>query len=119
MGEEKQMSRDEVMAFISSEMKAGSGKGEITQKLVRKGLSSTEASELVEVAYPHFRRVAEKEEVSGVHLLPAIAGGVGAALIGGIIWAVIVVTIEREIGFMALGIGFLCGFGVVLRPFWE
>jgi len=40
-----------------------------------------------------------------------IAGGV-AALIGGGVWAGIAIGTEREIGYVAWGIGLLCGFAV-------
>jgi hypothetical protein len=47
-------------------------------------------------------------------LLPAVVGGVFAALLGGALWAVLVVVSGYEIGFAAIGIGFLSGFGVLL-----
>ncbi|MGF1453130.1 MAG: hypothetical protein ACFB21_13770 [Opitutales bacterium] len=39
-------------------------------------------------------------------------GGVAAALVGAVIWAVITVTTEFQIGFMAIGVGLLCGLAV-------
>ena len=41
-----------------------------------------------------------------------IAAGVVAALIGAVLWAVITVTTEYQIGFMAIGVGLLVGFAV-------
>ncbi len=43
--------------------------------------------------------------------LAAIAGSI-AALIGGALWAVITVVTEYQIGFMAVGVGFLVGTAV-------
>ena len=40
--------------------------------------------------------------------------GVAAAIIGAIIWAIVTVTTEYQIGWMAIGIGFLVGFTVRL-----
>ena len=47
-------------------------------------------------------------------LVPAVIGGVLASLAGGAAWAALVVISGYEIGFAAVGIGFLSGFGVVL-----
>jgi len=47
-------------------------------------------------------------------LLPAIAAGLVAALVGGIVWGLIVKISEYEVGFVAWGIGFIAGTAVVL-----
>ena len=47
-------------------------------------------------------------------LLPAIAAGLVAALVGGIIWGLIVKISDYEVGFVAWGIGFIAGTAVVL-----
>jgi hypothetical protein len=39
-------------------------------------------------------------------------GGIGAATIGAIIWAIITATANYQIGWMAVGVGFLVGFAV-------
>lgn len=44
----------------------------------------------------------------------AILAGLAAAIIGGILWAVITVTTKYQIGFMAIGVGFLVGYAVSL-----
>jgi hypothetical protein len=41
-----------------------------------------------------------------------IAAGLVATLIGAVLWAVITVTTEFQIGFMAIGVGVLVGFAV-------
>ncbi len=41
-----------------------------------------------------------------------VVGGIVAAALGAAIWAGITVALERQIGFMAIGIGFLVGFAV-------
>ena len=45
-------------------------------------------------------------------LVPAIIAGSVAGLIGAAVWAAIAVFTEREIGWIAIGIGFLVGFAV-------
>lgn len=42
----------------------------------------------------------------------ALMGGLAAAIVGAIIWAVITVTTEYQIGYMAIGVGLLVGFSV-------
>jgi len=46
------------------------------------------------------------------NLLLACIGGASAALIGAVLWAVVTVFTKYQIGFMAVGIGFLVGFSV-------
>ena len=47
-------------------------------------------------------------------LLPAIAAGLVAAIVGGIVWGLIVKVSDYEVGFVAWGIGFIAGTAVVL-----
>jgi hypothetical protein len=47
-------------------------------------------------------------------LLPAIAAGLVAAIVGGIVWGLIVKISDYEVGFVAWGIGFIAGTAVVL-----
>jgi hypothetical protein len=47
-------------------------------------------------------------------LLPAIAAGLAAAIVGGIVWGLIVKISDYEVGFVAWGIGFIAGTAVVL-----
>lgn len=50
-----------------------------------------------------------KEEQS---LFRGIVAGAGAAVIGAIIWAIVTVVTDYQIGWMAVGIGFLVGYAV-------
>ncbi len=47
-------------------------------------------------------------------LLPALAAGLVAALVGGIAWGLIVKISDYEVGIVAWGIGFIAGTAVVL-----
>ena len=47
-------------------------------------------------------------------LLPAVAAGLVAALVGGVAWGIIVKTSDYEVGIAAWGIGFIAGTAVVL-----
>ena len=46
-------------------------------------------------------------------LIMGLVGGVLAASVGGVLWGLIVKWTEYEIGYMAVGLGLLCGFGVL------
>jgi len=46
-------------------------------------------------------------------LLPAIGAGLVAAIVGGIIWGLIVKISDYEVGFVAWGIGFIAGTAIV------
>jgi len=46
------------------------------------------------------------------NLLSGILGGAAGAIIGAALWAVVTVVTGYQIGFMAVGVGFLAGLGV-------
>lgn len=46
------------------------------------------------------------------NLIGGILAGMFASMIGAIVWAVITVTTEHQIGFMAIGVGFLAGYAI-------
>ena len=42
----------------------------------------------------------------------AIGAGLTAAIVGAAVWAIITITIKYQIGWMAIGVGFLVGFAI-------
>src|SRR5689334_16505111 len=46
------------------------------------------------------------------NIVLAFGAGIGAALIGAVAWAVVTVITKLEIGWMAVGVGFIVGFAV-------
>ena len=48
------------------------------------------------------------------NLSVALLAGIVAAVIGGIAWAIVTVTTEYQIGYMAIAVGFVVGFAVRL-----
>lgn len=53
------------------------------------------------------------EEETNLKRLPlAILSGLGASIIGAVIWAVVTVLTGYQIGYMAIGVGFLVGFAI-------
>ena len=114
MKNEAAMTTEELQAFVTNEMKAGTSRGAISQKLVQRGLESSEAARIVESLHEHIRQALQEEELAASHLLPALGAGALAALAGGLAWAVVVALTEYEIGYLAWGIGLLSGFAVML-----
>jgi hypothetical protein len=53
-----------------------------------------------------------QEATTPGRFIPGILAGLAAALVGAVIWAVITVTTKYQIGFMAIGVGFLVGYAV-------
>jgi hypothetical protein len=54
-----------------------------------------------------------EERPAAAALLPALAAGIVAAVMGGVVWGLIVKWTDYEVGFVAWGIGFLVGLAVV------
>ncbi len=56
----------------------------------------------------------EAEQAAPAHLLPAVLGGVVASILCGAAWATIAIVTGFVIGYAAVGVGFVTGWGVVL-----
>ncbi len=66
------------------------------------------AAELDPAQLLYLRQKLESEQ----NLLLGIVGGIGAAIAGAAVWAGVTVVTGYQIGFMAIGIGFLVGFAI-------
>jgi hypothetical protein len=110
---ERGNSGEDALAFVAEQMKAGANEESIVAMLQERGVERGEAQQLVGSVYPELMRAAEAEEYSSEALLPGLAGGILAALVGGVVWGLIVILTDYEVGFVAWGIGFLAGFLVV------
>ena len=69
---------------------------------------------VADLGHDHRLRVAaEIERIHGQqNLAMAILGGVVASIVGAVLWAVITAVTQFQIGFMAIGVGFLVGWAV-------
>lgn len=110
---EREESGEDAVAFVAEQMKAGADEDAIVAMLQERGVERGEAQQLVSTVYPEIMRAAEAEQYSSEALLPALAGGVLAAIVGGLVWGFIVILTDYEVGFVAWGIGLLAGFLVV------
>jgi hypothetical protein len=111
--EEREKSGEDAVAFVAEQMKAGADEDAIVAMLQERGVERGEAQQLVGSVYPELMRAAEAEQFSSQALMPALAGGLLAAIVGGVVWGLIVILTDYEVGFVAWGIGFLAGFLVV------
>lgn len=100
-------------AFVVEQMRAGVDQETIVARLAEKGVEPAEARDVVESVYPEVMRAAEAERFEPRALVPAALAGLLAAVVGGAVWAVVVVKTGYEIGFAAVGIGILAGYSVV------
>jgi len=69
---------------------------------------ATEARQIDPSQMQYLRQRLESEQ----NLPLALVAGAGAAIVGAAVWAGVTVATEYQIGFMAIGIGFLVGFAV-------
>jgi hypothetical protein len=107
------LSKEELEAQISEELVGGKNRTDVVRNLVQSGMTESEANQAVERIYFEMKKTAQEEEFSGEVLVPALLGGLIAAVIGGAVWGGIAIWTGYEVGYVAWGIGLLCGLGVV------
>jgi hypothetical protein len=107
-------SQAELEGTIAEQLGSGKNRTDVVRGLVQSGMTESEANQAVERIYFQLKKTASDEEFSGSALVPAILGGLLAAIIGGAVWGGIAIFTGYEVGYVALGVGFLCGLGVVL-----
>ena len=101
-------------SFIAAQLNTRNDPSIIIQKLEGMGVDQGEASQLVQIVQAQIgtQPCPAGQPLVSSTLPMSILGGVLAAIIGGFIWGMIVKVTNFEIGFMAIGIGALCGYGV-------
>ena len=104
---------ESLFEYIVEQIRAGVNDTSIIRSLSEMGLSQPDAAEVVESVHADLAVAAEAERATGGSLLVALIAGVGAAILGGVIWGLIIINTGYEIGFMAWGLGLLAGFGVL------
>ena len=104
---------EKLYTFVAEEMKEGKEKFSIIQGLVDTGVDRTKASDIVDRIYDDIAIKTQEEQASSSSIVPAVVGGLIAAIVGGVTWGLIVIGTGHEIGFMAWGMGWLGGFAVV------
>src|SRR5208337_154099 len=115
---QEKMKREEAVKsiynYVVGELNKGADKVIVSQKLIESGMDPTESIKFVETVKQHMLETAEKEKITVSAYLPALIGGIIAALLGGLGWCWLAKITNKEYGYAALGIGFLCGSGVLI-----
>ena len=106
--------QSELEALIADRLNSGKQKMEVVDELVKSGMTHGESMQIVDQIYFELKKTAREEEFSNDVLLPALLGGLIAAGLSGAVWAAIAVWTGYEIGYVAWGVGLLCGLGVVM-----
>lgn len=119
MGTEAQAGSQEnqaqqVVQFVVQQMKAGMDKAAIASKLQAMGMDVLDSRKVVDAVHGEMMQMAEAQRVTSGSLFSGAIGGLLAAVVCGALWALIVRLTDYEIGYMALGLGFVVGVAVVL-----
>lgn len=106
--------QEEFEVLIMEQLGSGKNRTEVVRELVQSGMTESEATPAVERVFFEMKKTVSEEEYSGEVLFPALLGGLIAAVMGGAIWGGIAIWTGYEIGYVAWGVGLLCGMGVVM-----
>ena len=106
--------QSELKTLIAERLNNGKQKMEVVDELVHSGMTHGESMQIVEQIFYELKKTIREEEFSGEVLLPALLGGLIAAVIGGAIWGGVAIWTGYEVGYVAIGVGLLCGLGVVM-----
>ncbi len=118
MTEETQSNQQEeiqkLYAFVAEQMKEGADKGVIIRNLIKMGVDENDAQALVDKIHAEITEAVKKEQLNNTLIVSASLGGIIAAVTCGVLWGLIVIITEYEIGFMAWAVGLVVGFSVIL-----
>ena len=110
-GQEK--AAEELSKYVLTRMKQGKDKHAITSELKADGAVHEEADRVVGQMYDAIMDSARKEQFTSDSWQPALLGGLGAAVVGGIVWGLIMIFTGFEAGIVAWALGWLCGWAVL------
>jgi hypothetical protein len=106
--------QSELKTLIAERLNSGKQKMQVVDELVRSGMTHGESMQIVEQIAYELKKTVREEEFSGEVMLPALLGGLIAAVVSGAIWGGITILTGYEVGYVAIGVGYLCGLGVVM-----
>ena len=113
INQEKKADYKKLISFVVEQVKSGTDQSVISQKLVEMGVEQETAIQIVREVHDRLMETIEKTRFTSDLILPALMGGVFAALVGGFIWALIANATGYEIGYMASGLGLITGYAVL------
>lgn len=104
---------DKWAEYVGEQLEVGKGRRDVIQDLVKQGMNESGATQIVDKVVDILKQTEAKEEISGEVIIPALLGGLIAAILGGGLWGAIIIWTGYENGYMAWVIGLLSGFGVL------
>tara|TARA_Y100001934_G_scaffold176248_1_gene208787 strand:- start:61 stop:696 length:636 start_codon:yes stop_codon:yes gene_type:complete len=115
----EELSEEEVAEAITNYVIAKLNEGKSTEEVISDfardfGLSVEDARTAITPLIAQLRENAADETVTAPKLAGAAAGGMTAAALGGWIWAKIAIATGYEVGYIALGVGFIVGIAVAI-----
>ena len=114
LSEEETTQLPDPFAYVIEQIQNGQDDMAIERSLAdNTGISRGDAFEVVKAVRANLAAAAEAERPTGVSIFLALAGGAAAAILGGVIWWLITIATESEIGLVAWGLGGLTGYTVL------
>jgi hypothetical protein len=101
-------------ADVITQIKRRKSKSSIVSGLVDSGMDPLKAKKLVEDVLREMYERVEKERMDWGALALSIPAGLIASAIGGAIWGAMILLVDLDAQYMALGVGLLTGLGVVV-----
>lgn len=113
---DRQIGRNEALTLARTQLEHGTSRQGTIKKLMDRGLSESIAKIIVDQVESE---LTPDVSSSGIgpgegNMVLGVVGGLAGALVGAVIWGLIAISSGYEIGFIAIGVGVLCGFGVLL-----
>ncbi|MCC6160440.1 MAG: hypothetical protein IT350_20475 [Deltaproteobacteria bacterium] len=111
----ERMPLTQVYQMVRGMIEVGKSDDAIVAELGAQGMAHDQAATIVHSVHSQVGGSVSSRPItaqgSGNILLAAMLGA-GAAVISGIVWGLIAITTQHEIGFVAWGVGLLCGLAV-------
>ncbi|MDP8223320.1 MAG: hypothetical protein P9L99_08175 [Candidatus Lernaella stagnicola] len=103
----------ELREYVIERFQEGEDKFSIARSLQTRGVARPMARELVEQVEMELNATAATEVTPANYVL-GFVGGLLGAIVSGVVWIVVLIFADYEVGLLALAMGFATGFGVAL-----
>lgn len=105
---------DPMRDFVARQLESGMDNETIVHELSKSGIQDNAARDLVDSVNRDAMAGALHPDADTPSILPALVGGLVAAILGGCIWYGLVALTNYEFGIVAWGLGAAVGFAVVV-----